>query len=516
MNKWLSNAVFYEIYPQTFRDSNGDGIGDFNGIIEKLDYVKDMGFSAIWLNPCFASPFYDAGYDVEDYYQAAPRYGTNEDLERLFFEVHKRGMRIILDLVPGHTAVTCKWFHESAKADRNRYTDRYIWTDSIGKTCDGIEELSGSLRGFSERDGCVGVNYYSTQPALNYGFANVTEDWQFSVDSPEAADTREELINIMRFWLEKGCDGFRVDMADFIIKNDDESKTETVRFWQRVFAVIREEYPEAVFVSEWGSPKQALKAGFDMDFMLPKKVTRYADLFLTPNSYFTAEREKSPEDWLGIYLDNLKNTKGEGYIAPISGNHDGSSRVASTVGEISARIVYAFILSLPGVPFVYYGDEIGMNYISGLKSVEGSYYRTGCRTPMQWDGTQNAGFSAADKLYIPIDPDTDRPTVEKQINDENSMLNTVRKLIAIRKANEELQADGGFEPVCIRDGYPFVYKRALRGKSILVCLNPSDKEAVCELENELGEVIFEYNGTAKKDGGKLVVPPKSASYIRVI
>ncbi len=518
MKKWLSNAVFYEIYPQTFRDSNGDGIGDFQGIIEKINYVKDMGFDGIWLNPCFSSPFYDAGYDVEDYYQAAPRYGTNDDLKALFEEVHKRDMRILLDLVPGHTAVTCKWFRESMKADKNKYSDRYIWTNSIGKTCDGIKELSGSLRGFSERDGCCGVNYYSTQPALNYGFAKITEDWQCSVDSPEASDTRVELINIMKFWLSEGCDGFRVDMADFIIKNDDENKTETVRFWQKVLNVIKKEYPEAIFVSEWGSPKQALKAGFDMDFMLPKQVTRYADLFLTPNSYFTKDAEKSPQEWLRIYLDNLKNTKNCGYIALISGNHDGSSRVTSTVGEVAARIVYAFIFSMPGVPFMYYGDEIGMNFISGLKSVEGSYYRTGCRTPMQWDDTDNAGFSNADsdKLYLPVDANPERPTVEKQKNDINSILNTVKRLIKIRKENIELQADADFVPVCIHNGYPFVYKRSINGKSILICLNPSDKDAVCWLEEELGEVIFEYNGVCRKDGEKLIVPAESASYVRVM
>ena len=122
--KWLENAVFYEIYPQSFKDTNADGIGDFDGIIEKLDYIKDLGCNAIWMNPCFKSPFGDAGYDVSDYYEAAPRYGTNEDLKRLFEEVHKRDMHILLDLVPGHTSVEHKWFKESMKAEKNQYTDR--------------------------------------------------------------------------------------------------------------------------------------------------------------------------------------------------------------------------------------------------------------------------------------------------------------------------------------------------------------------------------------------------------
>lgn len=131
MSDWLKNAVFYEIYPQSFSDSNGDGIGDIPGIIEKLDYIQELGCDAIWLNPCFVSPFGDAGYDVQDYYTVAPRYGTNRDLKNLFHEVHDRGMHIILDLVPGHTSDQHPWFQESKKAERNEYSDRYIWTDSI-------------------------------------------------------------------------------------------------------------------------------------------------------------------------------------------------------------------------------------------------------------------------------------------------------------------------------------------------------------------------------------------------
>ena len=164
--QWLDNAVFYEIYPQSFKDSNADGIGDFQGIISKLDYIAELGCTAIWMNPCFESPFGDAGYDVSDYYKAAPRYGTNEDLKQLFDEVHKRNMHILLDLVPGHTSVAHPWFQESMKAEKNEYTDRYIWTDSIWKEPTGY----GSLRGISDRDGSCAVNFFSHQPALNYGF----------------------------------------------------------------------------------------------------------------------------------------------------------------------------------------------------------------------------------------------------------------------------------------------------------------------------------------------------------
>ena len=147
MAKWLDTAVFYEIYPQSFLDTNSDGIGDLPGVIRKLDYIRELGCNAIWLNPCFVSPFGDAGYDVADYYTIAPRYGTNEDAKRLFEEVHKRGMHVLLDLVPGHTSVEHPWFQESMKAEKNEYTDRYVWTDSIWEAPEDMASLRVNLQG---------------------------------------------------------------------------------------------------------------------------------------------------------------------------------------------------------------------------------------------------------------------------------------------------------------------------------------------------------------------------------
>ncbi len=214
MREWLNNAVFYEIYPQSFQDTNGDGIGDFRGIIKRLDYIKELGCNAIWMNPCFASPFGDAGYDISDFYQAAPRYGTNEDLKELFEEVHKRDMHILLDLVMGHTSVEHKWFQESMKPEKNEYTDRYIWTDSVWETPEGAQ----TLRGISDRDGSCIVNFFSHQPALNYGYYERTAPWQQSPEDPGPRASLEELKNVMRFWLSMGCDGFRVDMAHSMVK----------------------------------------------------------------------------------------------------------------------------------------------------------------------------------------------------------------------------------------------------------------------------------------------------------
>ena len=243
MPNWLDNAIFYEIYPQSFQDSNGDGIGDLQGIIQRLDYIQQLGCNAIWLNPCFDSPFADAGYDVRNYCRIAPRYGTNQDMKQLLDQVHRRKMHLILDLVPGHTSVEHPWFLESMKPEENEYTHRYLWTDSIWEDFNGVENTTGCLRGISARNGSCAVNFFSTQPALNYGFANpdLEKPWQKSSDSPEAQATLNAMIQVMDFWLRMGCDGFRVDMAGSLVKNDPDQEA-TIRLWQKVRAFFGFEY----------------------------------------------------------------------------------------------------------------------------------------------------------------------------------------------------------------------------------------------------------------------------------
>ena len=226
---WLSQAIFYEIYPQSFCDSNGDGIGDINGIISKLDYIRNLGCNAIWVNPCFDSPFGDAGYDISDYYKVAPRYGTNKDLQNLFEQAHIRHMHVLLDLVPGHTAFKHPWFTESMKAEKNEFTDRYVWTDSIWEEPQGMS----SIKGFSDRDGVCAVNFFSHQPALNYGFYKIERPWQQSMSAAGPQATLAEMKKIMSFWLNLGCDGFRVDMAGSLVKNDKDGKG-TIMLWQNV------------------------------------------------------------------------------------------------------------------------------------------------------------------------------------------------------------------------------------------------------------------------------------------
>ena len=230
---WLNNAIFYEIYPQSFYDSNGDGIGDIPGIISKLDYIKSLGCNALWINPCFDSPFKDAGYDVRDYKKVAPRYGTNEDLQRLFQIAHEKGIHVLLDLVPGHTSEEHPWFLESTKAEKNEFSDRYIWTSNAFMPGDGMPFVGGEF----PRNGTYILNFFKCQPALNYGYLKKNFNWQKSMDDPACEATLEAMLDVMRFWLDLGCDGYRVDMAASLVKNDDEAYSGTSKIWQKVRTV---------------------------------------------------------------------------------------------------------------------------------------------------------------------------------------------------------------------------------------------------------------------------------------
>lgn len=511
---WLDNAIFYEIYPQSFCDSNGDGIGDFNGIIGKLDYIKELGCNAIWMNPCFDSPFGDAGYDVSDYYSAAPRYGTNADLKRLFDEVHKRRMHILLDLVPGHTSVAHKWFQESMKAERNEYTDRYVWTDSIWEEPQGM----GCIRGISDRDGSCAVNFFSHQPALNYGFykPDPAKKWQQSMDSEGAKATLEAMKDIMRFWLGMGCDGFRVDMAGSLVKNDEEGKG-TIKLWQNIREFLDREFPDAAMVSEWGEPDKSLQGGFHMDFLLHFGPSHYNDLFRCEEPYFSDRGRGDVSAFVEKYRENYEKAEKRGLICIPSGNHD-MDRLARGIQGENLKIAFAFLLSMPGAPFIYYGDEIGMRYLENLTSIEGGYGRTGSRSPMQWDDTNNAGFSAApaEKLYIRLDDSADRPTAAAQIGDENSLYNEVRRLTGIRQEHAALQSRGEIEFLYAeKDAYPFAYLRSAGEEKILVIINPAGRETSFACGYVPKEKIYSLAGEISVADGKITVPPCFAGYYAV-
>jgi maltose alpha-D-glucosyltransferase/alpha-amylase len=264
---WFHRAVFYQVYPQSFYDANGDGIGDLAGLIEKLPYIASVGCNAVWINPFFVSPFQDAGYDVADYYKVAQRYGSNADAKRLFAAAKKQGIRICLDLVPCHTSLQHPWFKQSELPGPNKYRDWFIWTDSawVGPNEPGME----GVRGYSDRDDAYVTSFFYSQPALNYGFAqpDPKKKWQLPLSHPTVKSVTAEMLKVMRFWLKMGADGFRVDMAGHMVKQDPGQKA-NIKLWQGISRTLKKAYPESVLISEWGVPSRALRAGFDADFML--------------------------------------------------------------------------------------------------------------------------------------------------------------------------------------------------------------------------------------------------------
>ncbi len=513
---WLKNAIFYEIYPQSFADTNADGIGDIQGIIDHLDYIKELGCNALWLNPCFESPFLDAGYDVSDYMKVASRYGTNADLRRLFEEAHSRDMHVMLDLVPGHTSWEHPWFWESMKPEKNSLSGRYVWTDDAWKDFDGVGSVKGFLRGMSDRNGSVGVNFYAHQPCLNYGFYEISDPaWQQPMDSEDALATREAIKDIMRFWLQMGCDGFRVDMAGSLVKNDPDQEG-TIALWQDFRDFLDKEFPDAAMISEWGQPDRSLRSGYHMDFMLHFGPSHYTDLYHGDDPWFTRKGTGNAKDFIDYYKKCYEPTNGKGMICVPSGNHD-MERLTKWLDEEEVKIVFAFLLSLPGAPFIYYGDEIGMKYLADVVSVEGGYIRTGSRSPMQWNSGLNAGFSdgKAEDLYIPIDPSDDRPTVEKALADPNSIYHEVKKLIEIRKSIPVLQSEARIEFLYCEDhAYPLAYRRTNGQDSVLIVLNPSGKEASFPYDGVLGETIYQNGGELKFENGALTVPAATAVFVR--
>ncbi|MDD5200232.1 MAG: alpha-amylase family glycosyl hydrolase [Terrimicrobiaceae bacterium] len=525
---WLETANFYQIYPQSFYDTNGDGIGDIPGIIAKLDYIQSLGISALWLSPVFESPFGDAGYDVSDFYKVAPRYGSNSDLERLFEEAHRRGMRICLDLVAGHTSNQHPWFKASAQAKKNRYTNWYVWTDSAWTA-----DEPNAVRGFSDRDGGYLPNFFSFQPALNYGYAkpDPAKKWQLPISDPAVQAVRRELGKIMKFWLDLGADGFRVDMAASLVRGDADGRG-IRELWRSYRQWLDKDYPEAVLIAEWCNPRRTIGAGFDIDFLIHFGEPAYNALLGTPWGangepahrppvFFDRKGRGDIRRFLDNYLPHYRATRGRGYISLPTGNHD-FPRHRRGREERDQRVIYAMLFTMPGVPFLYYGDEIGMRYIENLTAREGSYAnRTGTRTPMQWRRGRNAGFSTApsSQLYLPVDPAPDAPNVEQQERDPKSLLNLTRRFLALRLDHPALGNLGGFRPIHAKaKKYPFVYERFLRGERFWIAINPTEraiKVALPAIESAETVEALDAELTAGSRKSDLLMEPVSFGIFRI-
>ena len=512
--EWLADAAFYQIYPSSYMDTDGDGIGDLPGITSKLDYIKSLGINALWLNPIFESGWFDGGYDIIDFYKVDPRFGTNTDLVNLVKEAHKRGIKVCLDLVAGHSSNKSEWFKQSAAGDRNdRYADYYIWSDSISQKDKHDIELrnqeadpQSSKRGAwveapnASRGKYYLKNYYICQPALNYGYANPNPNhpWEQSVDAPGPQAVRRELRNIMSFWFDKGVDGFRVDMAASLVKNDPDKKV-TVKLWQEMRAWKDKYYPQCVLISEWSNPEVSIPAGFNIDFMIHIGTNVYCTLFFARDTpwgknknytecYFDPSGKGSNKTFFDNYSKAYNATCDKGYIALPSANHDFQRpNIGRRNTPDQLKVAMTFFLTMPGVPFIYYGDEIGMKYQPGLTPKEGSRERSGTRTPMQWTSGPTAGFSTCtpDKLYFPVDTEKGKITVAEEEKDKNSLLNYTRKLLQLRHSTPALNNNGKWQLVSQEGNvYPMVYTRSLNGETYVVALNPSGRKAMTSIAHQ--------------------------------
>ena len=492
--EWVHHAVVYQIYPQTFYDSNGDGIGDLPGIIQKLDYVKSLGVDAIWINPFFDSPFNDAGYDTRDYYKVAPRYGSNDDARRLFAEAHKRGLKVLFDYVISYTAIDNPWFVASCEQKPGPYSNWYIWTDNVWKNEPGNQWVHG----YGHRNGNFLSNFYWNEPALNWGYSkhDPEKKWQLPADHPDVLALRAEMKKVLRFWMDMGADGFRADMAGALVKGEDQRQT--LGYWREVRQILNSNYPDAFTVSEWSGPRDALNGAFHADFyhwvegfndIYQKEGYRIGNGMSEGHSFFDREGKGNIKHFLDGYLSAYQATRSNGYICLPLGNHD-NARLGNQRTADELEMIIAWGMTMPGVPFLYYGNEIGMRQLEGLPQIEGCYKpRAGARTPMQWAGGKNLGFSTAEpsQLYLPVDSASDAPNVAAEENDPNSLLNRVRKLIRLKHTEPALAAYAEFVPLYAKENtYPFVYARAGGGETLLVILNPAASAASAEFSFPVG------------------------------
>lgn len=560
--EWLRDGVIYQVYPSSYKDSDGNGIGDIRGVISELDYIESLGVRAIWFNPLFVSGWIDGGYDVIDFYRVDPRFGTNNDMVELIEKAHAKGIKVMLDLVAGHTSDKHPWFIQSSQDTNLQYSDYYIWSDRL-PDAKAEKDLETMLKDPNYMQNTIGKwmkseyprnkfymkNFYACQPSLNYGYANPdpSRPWEQGVDAPGPKAVRQELKDIIAFWYGKGVDGFRVDMANSLVKNDKDKK-EIMNLWREIREWSDKNYPDHVLMAEWGSPKYCLAAGYNIDMDLNGTKAHNRRMYFDRKhqadggSYFSLDGGQPsvrdlygnawPEDkidskttaaemlkeYYDYFTDCLESTETMGYFATITGNHDHlriNMGARNTPDQL--KVMLTWVLTMP-MPILYYGDEIGMRSLVDLPNVEGANHngkeRSGARTPMQWTSGETAGFSTCspDKLYLPVctewSPATSYPqyldwkknfeagkvkpiakgeiTVESQDKDPESILNWTRELIALRKSSEALWADSKFIPVFNESQpYPMVYLRSNGKETFLIALNPTGTRKSLTLNDEI-------------------------------
>jgi alpha-glucosidase len=476
---WWRHGIFYQIYPRSFQDFNADGVGDIAGIIDRLPYLLELGIDAIWLSPIFPSPMADFGYDISDYIGVDPLFGTMEDFDALIRAAHLNSLKVILDLVPNHTSNRHPWFVESRRSRDNPKRDWYIWRDPRpdgSAPNNWLSEFGGS--GW-EYDATTAQYYYHAflvqQPDLN---------WR----NPEV---RQAIYDVMRFWLRKGVDGFRVDVIWHLIKDAEFRDNPTNPDFHEgrpphekiltqystdqpevhdVIAQMRrviDEFGSRVLIGEVYLPLHRLVAYYGNDLAGAQMPFNFALLSTLWNA-------RSIEKIIADYERALPAGAWPNWVL---GNHD-RPRVASRVGRDQARVAAMLLLTLRGTPTLYYGDEIGMHQVAIApdqvrdpfeKNVPGiGVGRDGCRTPMQWDASPFAGFSTRTP-WLPLSDDFLRENVVNLEADTRSILNLYRTLIDLRKKLPALAA-GDYVPIAAQ-GDLLLYRRQSGAAAVVIALN---------------------------------------------
>lgn len=487
---WYKDAIFYQVYVRAFRDSNGDGHGDLQGLKQKLDYLQELGVDCIWLMPIYPSPLKDDGYDIADYYNIAETFGTLDDFKALMEASHQRNIRIVMDLVLNHTSDQHPWF-QASRADLNSpYRDYYVWSDTDQKYKDAriiFIDTEPSNWAWDEQAGqYYWHRFYASQPDLNY-------------DNP---GVQEEMLKVASFWLDLGIDGFRADAVPYLFEREGtncENLPETHAYLKKLRAFLDQNYPGRILLCEANQWPEDVRPyfgdgdEFHMGFHFP----------IMPRIYMAIKKEQAgdmreilrrtpqiPEScqWC-IFLRNhdeltLEMVTGEERLW-MWVNYAPQPRMRLNLGirrrlaplldndERKIQLAYSLLFTLPGSPILYYGDEIGMGDNIWLDD------RNGVRTPMQWDEGATAGFSEgpAKSLYAPIIDDdvyvAARVNVKAQRLDPNSRLNVIRRMIAVRKQHRAF-GWGEFEWIDVQNDAVAVFRRSHDGGTILAMHNLSD------------------------------------------
>ena len=521
MKKWWKNSVVYQIYPKSFQDTNGDGIGDLKGVIERLDYLKELGIDVIWLSPVYESPQDDNGYDISDYRSIYNKFGTNEDMDVLIEEAHKRSIKIVMDLVANHTSDEHGWFEESKKSKNNPYSDYYFWLDPKE---DGSEpnnwgsSFCGSAWEYCEERGQYYLHFYSKkQPDLNW----------------ENSKVRQEIYDLMKYWMDKGIDGWRMDVIASISKYTDFPDYDAEEGKMYITGFMHTNGPRLhEYIHEMNEKVLSYYDGMTVG-EAPGSTSEIAKLFTDPereelDMIFTFEhmnvdrvpgsinrkwelRKMNLPELKRIMTDWQETLRGHGWNALYFENHDRSRVISRWGNDTTYRVecakAYATVLhGMQGTPYIYQGEEIGMvnceyeieeyddieirnaykDLVINNKSITEDAFkkavwkvgRDNARTPMQWDDSKNSGFTIGEP-WLKVNPRYKDINVKKALEDKDSIFYYYKKLIRLRH-EEEILTEGTFKLLLEEDINIFAYERKWKEKKWLIVANLSEHSVSLE------------------------------------